>query len=289
MNIKKAVFPVAGFGTRFLPATKATPKEMLPIIDKPIIQYAVEEALEAGINEFIFVTHHAKRAIEDHFDENLDLKQRLKNDGKDDLLKLISKVGGKDSKFTFVRQDEPKGLGHAISCAQHLMEKNEYFAVILADDLIISEGKNVTSQLIDRVQQEDRQALALETVPTHDISKFGVISFSEQQEDVFQLSGIVEKPDPSEAPSDLAVVGRYIFNQSIFNSIDEKTPGKNGEIQITDAIEKQISDFVGIKFQGQRYDCGSKIGYLKANIELGLKHPEISEDLRNLLKEYCNL
>ncbi|RCL37495.1 MAG: UTP--glucose-1-phosphate uridylyltransferase [SAR86 cluster bacterium] len=289
MNIKKAVFPVAGFGTRFLPATKATPKEMLPIIDKPIIQYAVEEALEAGINEFIFVTHHAKRAIEDHFDENLDLKQRLKNDGKDDLLKLISKVGGKDSKFTFVRQDEPKGLGHAISCAQHLMEKNEYFAVILADDLIISEGKNVTSQLIDRVQQEDRQALALETVPTHDISKFGVISFSEQQEDVFQLSGIVEKPDPSEAPSDLAVVGRYIFNQSIFNSIDEKTPGKNGEIQITDAIEKQISDFVGIKFQGQRYDCGSKIGYLKANIELGLKHPEISEDLKNLLKEYCNL
>ena len=169
------------------------------------------------------------------------------------------------------------------------MEKNEYFAVILADDLIISEGKNVTSQLIDRVQQEDRQALALETVPTHDISKFGVISFSEQQEDVFQLSGIVEKPDPSEAPSDLAVVGRYIFNQSIFNSIDEKTPGKNGEIQITDAIEKQISDFVGIKFQGQRYDCGSKIGYLKANIELGLKHPEISEDLKNLLKEYCNL
>ena len=286
MNIKKAVFPVAGFGTRFLPATKATPKEMLPIIDKPIIQYAVEEALDAGIDEFIFVTHHAKRAIEDHFDENLDLKQRLKNDGKDDLLKLISRVGGKESKFTFVRQDEPKGLGHAISCAQHLIEKNEYFAVILADDLIINEGKNVTSQLIDRVREQDKQALALETVPTKDISKFGVISFNEQHEDVFQLSGIVEKPDPSEAPSDLAVVGRYIFNQSIFNSIDEKAPGKNGEIQITDAIEKQISDFVGIKFQGQRYDCGSKIGYLKANIELGLKHPEISDDLKNLLKEY---
>jgi len=286
MKIKKAVFPVAGFGTRFLPATKATPKEMLPIIDKPIIQYAVEEALDAGIDEFIFVTHHAKRAIEDHFDENLDLKQRLKNDGKDDLLKLISRVGGKGSKFTFVRQDEPKGLGHAISCAQHLIEHNEYFAVILADDLIINDGKNVTSQLIDRVREQDKQALALETVPTKDISKFGVISFNEQHEDVFQLSGIVEKPDPSEAPSDLAVVGRYIFNQSIFNSIDEKAPGKNGEIQITDAIEKQISDFVGIKFQGQRYDCGSKIGYLKANIELGLKHPEISDDLKNLLKEY---
>jgi UTP--glucose-1-phosphate uridylyltransferase len=286
MNIKKAVFPVAGFGTRFLPATKATPKEMLPIIDKPIIQYAVEEAVDAGIDEFIFITHHAKRAIEDHFDENLDLKQRLKNDGKDDLLKLISRVGGKGSKFTFVRQDEPKGLGHAISCAQHLIEKNEYFAVILADDLIINEGKNVTSQLIDRVREQDKQALALETVPTKDISKFGVISFNEQHEDVFHLSGIVEKPDPSEAPSDLAVVGRYIFNQSIFDSIDEKTPGKNGEIQITDAIQKQISEFVGIKFQGQRYDCGSKIGYLKANIELGLKHPEISDDLKNLLKEY---
>ena len=286
MIIKKAVFPVAGFGTRFLPATKSTPKEMLPIIDKPIIQYAVEEALDAGINEFIFVTHHAKRAIEDHFDENLDLKQRLKNDGKDDLLKLISRVGGNGSKFTFVRQDEPKGLGHAISCAQHLIEQNEYFAVILADDLITNEGKNVTSQLIERVREQDKQALALETVPSKDISKFGVISFNEQQEDVFHLSGIVEKPDPSQAPSDLAVVGRYIFNQSIFNSIDEKTPGKNGEIQITDAIEKQISDFVGIKFQGQRYDCGSKIGYLKANIELGLKHPEISDDLKNLLKEY---
>lgn len=286
MIIKKAVFPVAGFGTRFLPATKATPKEMLPIIDKPIIQYAVEEALDAGINEFIFVTHHAKRAIEDHFDENIDLKHRLKNDGKDDLLKLISRVGGNGSKFTFVRQDEPKGLGHAISCAQHLIEQNEYFAVILADDLIINEGKNVTSQLIERVREQDKQALALETVPSKDISKFGVISFNEQQEDVFHLSGIVEKPDPSQAPSDLAVVGRYIFNQSIFNSIDEKTPGKNGEIQITDAIEKQISDFVGIKFQGQRYDCGSKIGYLKANIELGLKHPEISDDLKNLLKEY---
>ena len=194
---------------------------MLPIIDKPIIQYAVEEALDAGINEFIFVTHHAKRAIEDHFDENLDLKQRLKNDGKDDLLKLISRVGGKESKFTFVRQDEPKGLGHAISCAQHLIEKNEYFAVILADDLIINEGKNVTSQLIERVREQDKQALALETVPSKDISKFGVISFNEQNEDVFHLSGIVEKPDPSEAPSDLAVVGRYIFNQSIFNSIDE--------------------------------------------------------------------
>ena len=286
MKIKKAVFPVAGFGTRFLPATKATPKEMLPIIDKPIIQYAVEEALDAGINEFIFVTHHAKRAIEDHFDENLDLKQRLKNDGKDDLIKLISRVGGKESKFTFIRQDEPKGLGHAIGCAQHLIEKNEYFAVILADDLIINEGKNVTSQLIDQVQDQDKQALALETVDSKDISKFGVISFNEQNEDVFHLSGIVEKPDSLEAPSDLAVVGRYIFNQSIFNSIDEKTPGKNGEIQITDAIEKQISKFIGIKFQGQRYDCGSKIGYLKANIELGLKHPEISDDLKNLLKEY---
>ncbi|MBL6820141.1 MAG: UTP--glucose-1-phosphate uridylyltransferase GalU [SAR86 cluster bacterium] len=286
MKIKKVVFPVAGFGTRFLPATKATPKEMLPIIDKPIIQYAVEEALDAGINEFIFVTHHAKRAIEDHFDENLDLKQRLKNDGKDDLLKLIARVGGKEAKFTFVRQDEPKGLGHAISCAQHLIEHNEYFAVILADDLIINEGKNVTSQLIDIVLKKDKQAIALEAVPSKDISKFGVISFNEQQDDVFHLSGIIEKPDPSEAPSDLAVVGRYIFNQSIFNSIDEKTPGKNGEIQITDAIEKQISNFVGIKFQGRRYDCGSKIGYLKANIELGLKHPEISDDLKNLLKEY---
>ena len=287
MNIKKAVFPVAGFGTRFLPATKATPKEMLPIIDKPIIQYAVEEALDAGINEFIFVTHHAKRAIEDHFDESLDLKQRLMNDGKDDLIKLISRVGGKESKFTFIRQDEPKGLGHAISCAQHLIEKNEYFAVILADDLIINEGKNVTSQLIDQVQDQNKQALALETVDSKDISKFGVISFNEQHEDVFHLSGIVEKPDPSEAPSDLAVVGRYIFSDEIFKAIDGTAPGKGGEIQLTDAIAvllKEKKEFQGYTFDGHRFDCGSKGGYLQATVELGMRHDREGKNFRKWLK-----
>ncbi len=289
MKIDKAVFPVAGFGTRFLPATKATPKEMLPIIDKPIIQYAVEEALEAGINEFIFVTHHAKRAIEDHFDENIDLKERLLKDGKNDLLELISKIGGKDSKFTFVRQDEPKGLGHAINCAQHLIEKDEFFAVMLADDLLINDSTNVTQQLLNEVIKTGKQAVALEKIPEKDISKFGVISFSNKNDNVYDLDGIVEKPDIADAPSDLAVVGRYIFNQSIFNSIDNNAPGKNGEIQITDAIEKQIANFIGIEFEGKRYDCGSKIGYLKANIELGLKHPETSSDLLSLLKEYKDL
>jgi len=289
MKIKKAIFPVAGFGTRFLPATKATPKEMLPVIDKPIIQYAVEEAQQAGITEFIFVTHHAKRAIEDHFDENIELLEKLKSDQKDHLVKQIQNIGGSTSRFTFVRQDEPKGLGHAISCAEHMINENEFFAVILADDLIDPLPGNILKDMISISIQSSKQVLALEKVLKQDVSKFGIVSTTKNHENIYTLDGIVEKPEENLAPSDLAVVGRYIFNHSIFDLIDSKNPGVNGEIQITDAIAKDIDNFLGYQFKEKRFDCGSKIGYLKANIEFGLSDPKLSVELKKYLKGLQNL
>lgn len=289
MKIKKALFPVAGFGTRFLPATKATPKEMLPVIDKPIIQYAVEEAQEAGITEFIFVTHHAKRAIEDHFDENIELLENLKSTKKDHLLKQIQNIGGSSSKFTFVRQDEPKGLGHAIKCAEHMINENEFFAVILADDLIDPLHGNVLKEMISISVQSSKQVLALEKVSKEDVSKFGIVSSTKNSKNIHYLDGIIEKPEENLAPSDLAVVGRYIFNHSIFDLIDPKQPGVNAEIQITDAIAKDIDNFLGYEFKEKRFDCGSKIGYLKANIEFGLSDPKLKFELKEYLKGLKNL
>ena len=283
MKIKKAVFPVAGFGTRFLPATKATPKEMLPVVDKPIIQYAVEEAAAAGIEEFIFITHHAKRAIDDHFDENHELVDALSKNNKTEFLKKIQNIGGKHAKFTFIRQGEPKGLGHAIGCAKHVIENNESFAVILADDLMKTEGKNVLEQMIEVAREKDTQVLGLERIEGEDISKFGVVDPIETGK-ICTLKGIVEKPSFSEAPSELAVVGRYIFSGSIFNHINNDAPGKNGEIQITDAILSDIANFVGYEFDGKRFDCGSKIGYLKANVEFGLSDGELGPALAEYIK-----
>jgi len=283
MKIKKAVFPVAGFGTRFLPATKATPKEMLPVVDKPIIQYAVEEAAAAGIEEFIFITHHAKRAIDDHFDENHELVDALSKNNKTEFLKKIQNIGGMQAKFTFIRQGEPKGLGHAIGCAKHVIEKNESFAVILADDLMKTEGKNVLEQMIEVAREKDAQVLGLERIEGEDISKFGVVDPIETGK-ICKLKGIVEKPSFSEAPSELAVVGRYIFNGSIFNHINNDAPGKNGEIQITDAILSDIANFIGYEFDGKRFDCRSKIRYLKANVEFGLADSELGPTLAEYLK-----
>ena len=283
MKIKKAVFPVAGFGTRFLPATKATPKEMLPVVDKPIIQYAVEEAAAAGIEEFIFITHHAKRAIDDHFDENYELVDALSKNNKTEFLKKIQNIGGKHAKFTFIRQGDPKGLGHAIGCAKHVIENDESFAVLLADDLMKTEGKNVLEQMIEVAREKDTQVLGLERIEGEDISKFGVVDPIETGK-ICKLKGIVEKPSFSEAPSELAVVGRYIFNGSIFKHINNDAPGKNGEIQITDAILSDITNFVGYEFDGKRFDCGSKIGYLKANVEFGLADSELGPALAKYLK-----
>ena len=211
MNIKKAVFPVAGFGTRFLPATKATPKEMLPIVDKPLIQYAVEEAAKIGVEEFIFITHHAKSSIDTHFKDNEDLYEMLVRQGKQDLANSIKHIGGAKAKFISVDQGEPKGLGHAIGCANDFIEEDEFFVVILADDLIFNQGPNILEQMKDQAEKYNKQVLALEKIPEKDISKFGVVDPKTTDGRISHLSGIVEKPAASAAPSDLAVVGRYIF------------------------------------------------------------------------------
>ena len=289
MNIKKAVFPVAGFGTRFLPATKATPKEMLPIVDKPLIQYAVEEAAKIGVEEYIFITHHAKSAIDKHFKHNENLYEMLLKQGKQDLADSIKDIGGANAKFISVDQGEPKGLGHAIGCANDLIDDGEFFAVILADDLIFSQGANVLEQMRDQAQKYNKQVLALEKIPHKDISKFGVVSPSSIDGRISHLSGIVEKPSAAEAPSDLAVVGRYIFKKDIFSHIDYDNAGKNGEIKITDAIMSNIDDFIGYEFLGERFDCGSKVGYLKANIAYGLQNHELKDELSSYLGDIKNL
>ena len=266
MKIKKAVFPVAGFGTRFLPATKSTPKEMLPVVDKPLIQYAVEEASRIGVEEFIFITHHAKGTIDKHFQNNSELYNMLLDQGKDDLANSIKDIGGPNAKFISVDQGEPKGLGHAISCVEKYIAEDEFFVVILG-----------------------KQVLALEQIPAVDISKFGVVDPESSEGRTFHLKGIVEKPLAEDAPSNLAVVGRYLFNKSIFDHIDNENAGKHGEIQITDAILSNIKDFIGFEFEGDRFDCGSKVGYLKANIALGLANEELSERLKNYIEEIKDL
>ena len=288
MEIKKAVFPVAGFGTRFLPATKSTPKEMLPIVDKPLIQYAVEEAAEIGVEEFIFITHHAKSSIEKHFKKDEGLLNMLLRGGKEDLAKSIKDIGGKNAKFISIDQEEPKGLGHAIGCAEQSIDDDEFFAVILADDLIYNKGNNVLKQMKDAAFENKKQVLALEKVNQEDVSKFGVVSVDSSKGRVSHLNDIVEKPDIDEAPSNLAVVGRYIFNKSIFGFIGDQA-GKNNEIQITDAIQRDIENFIGYEFEGQRFDCGSKVGYLKANIFHGLANDELNKELRNYLRGISNL
>ncbi len=289
MKIKKAVFPVAGFGTRFLPATKSTPKEMLPVVDKPLIQYAVEEAAEIGVEEFIFITHHAKSSIDQHFKKNESLFNMLIKQGKEDLANSIKDIGGTNAKFISIDQGDPKGLGHAIGCAENSIDHDEYFAVILADDLIYNRGNNVLKQMKEVAIKTKKQVLALERVKREETSKFGVVSPISTNKRISYLDDIVEKPDVDKAPSNLAVVGRYIFNKSIFNYIDEQNAGKNNEIQITDAIQKDIENFIGYEFEGERFDCGSKVGYLKANVFLGLENQELSKELKIYLKGIKNL
>ena len=289
MLIKKVVIPVAGLGTRFLPATKSTPKEMLPVVDKPLIQYAVEEASKAGIEEFIFITHHSKSSIKKHFEEDSNLFNKLMEDGKEDLASTIKNIGGSEAKFTYIEQGEPKGLGHAISCAKDAIDEDEWFFVILPDDLFMTKGANVTEQMIDIAKSENRQVLALQKIENEEISKYGVISPTSTNGKISTIDGIVEKPDYADAPSNLASIGRYLFKQTIFNHIDNDNPGKNGEVQITDAILSDIENFIGYEFDGLRFDCGSKSGYLKANIEFGLADEELSVELRSFIEEKKNL
>lgn len=283
MRIKKAIFPVAGLGTRFLPATKANPKEMLPIVDKPLIQYAVEEAIAAGITELIFVTSSSKRAIEDHFDSNMELESNLIARDKFELLKIVQNILPEGVSCSYIRQKSPKGLGHAVLCAKPLVS-NEPFAVILADDLIDSDKKNCLQQMIEVFEKTSSSIIAVQKIPFEETRKYGVVDV----DDGMWLRGIVEKPSPEQAPSNLGVVGRYILTPTIFPLLETVMTGSGGEIQLTDGIAKllKIESVAALQFQGRRFDCGSKLGYLQATLAYALKHPELSDDFQSLLQEF---
>jgi UTP--glucose-1-phosphate uridylyltransferase len=284
-KIRKAVFPVAGLGTRFLPATKASPKEMLPVVDKPLIQYAVEEAVEAGIEQLIFVTGRNKRSIPDHFDKAYELEAELEAKGKDKLLQLVKDIVPKHVSCIYLRQSEALGLGHAVLCAKPVVG-DEPFSVILADDLIDNANNGCVKQMVESYQQHAASILAVQQVDKDETDKYGIVSLKNQTDNEGFISGIVEKPAPADAPSTLAVVGRYILNPRIFHFLEKTQKGAGGEIQLTDAIADLLADeqVYAYEFEGIRYDCGSKLGYLQANVELGMKHPEIGAEFTRYLK-----
>jgi len=282
-KVTKAVFPVAGLGTRFLPATKASPKEMLPIVDKPLIQYAVEEAVGAGITDLIFITGRGKRAIEDHFDKAYELEAELQAHGKNKLLKEVRGLLPEGVSCAYVRQAEALGLGHAVLCARHLVG-DEPFAVILADDLIDA-SVPVMKQMAQVHGKTGGSVVAVQNVPREDTASYGIVSVEKTSGGVSRVSNIVEKPKPEEAPSTLGVVGRYILSPRIFHFLENLRPGAGREIQLTDAIGRLLREEAvnAYEFQGTRYDCGSKMGYLKATVNYALKHPELASDFRSFL------
>lgn len=283
-KIKKAILPVAGFGTRFLPATKAQPKEMLPIVDKPIIQYLVEEAVASGIEEIIFVTGRGKRAIEDHFDYSYELEHTLVEKNKMDLLKEIYKLPNL-AKYAFVRQPKPLGDGDAILKARHLVG-NEPCAIIFGDDIVDFE-KPCLAQLMDVFDKYGDPVIALERVPMDEVSKFGVVDPKKIDDRTYEIKRLVEKPRIEEAPSDLTVVGKYIITPDVFEELSKLKPDKGGEIRLADALANHIKNkkvVYGYEFEGKRFDCGSKMGFLKATVEFALKHKELNTRFRDYLK-----
>jgi len=282
--IKKAVFPVAGLGTRFLPATKANPKEMLPVVDKPLIQYAVEEAMQSGITELIFVTGRNKRSIEDHFDKNVELEASLMASNKSLLLESIRSIIPSHVKCIYTRQSEPLGLGHAVLQAKTIIN-DEPFAVLLADDLTDAKTP-VLKQLIGQHQKEQASVIAIEDIPKDKTVQYGIVDVSTSKDNLYKINSIVEKPQPKDAPSTLGVIGRYVFNPEIFDCLEKIKPGKGGEIQLTDAIQMLLSQqsIFAYQFEGKRYDCGDKLGFMKANIEFSKRHPEIGKEFIEFLK-----
>jgi UTP--glucose-1-phosphate uridylyltransferase len=286
-KIRKAVFPVAGMGTRFLPATKASPKEMLPVVDKPLIQYAVEEAVEAGMDQMIFITGRSKRAIADHFDKAYELEHELEAKAKDKLLNIVRSIVPDNVSCIYLRQAEALGLGHAVLCAQPVVG-DEPFAVILADDLIDGRAKSCLAQMVDVYEYHGRSVLGVEQVPIEETNKYGVVKANQLEDAIHTVDSIVEKPDPAKAPSNLAVVGRYILTPRIFNKLENTQKGAGGEIQLTDAIAALLNDeqVLAYEFKGKRYDCGSKLGYLEATVEYAMKHPELSDDFRCYLEGF---
>lgn len=285
-KIKKAVFPVAGLGTRFLPATKASPKEMLPVVDKPLIQYAVEEAVEAGMDQMIFITGRSKRAIADHFDKAFELEHELEAKGKEELLRIVRSIVPEHVSCIYLRQAEALGLGHAVLCALPVVG-NEPFAVILADDLIDGGGQACLAQMVHVYEYQGRSVLGVERVPQEETNKYGVVKATKLEDRVYKVESIVEKPSPDKAPSNLAVVGRYILTPHIFEKLKSTQKGAGGEIQLTDAIAALLKDeqVLAYEFHGKRYDCGSKIGYLEATVEYALKHEELSSEFRAYLQK----
>ncbi len=283
-KITKAVFPVAGFGTRFLPATKASPKEMLPIVDKPLIQYAAEEAIAAGATELIFITGKNKRSIEDHFDVAGELEAQLEASGKQKLLDILHDILPSHVSCIFIRQPKALGLGHAVLCAKPVVG-NEPFSVILADDLIDADI-SVTKQMADVYMARGCSVLGVEDVDPSATASYGIVDAEAIATGLLKVNGIVEKPQPEDAPSNLGVVGRYIFTPQIFDCLEKVKPGKGGEIQLTDGIADlmKLQDVYAYRFAGKRFDCGSKLGFMQANVELALKHPELKADFAQYLK-----
>jgi UTP--glucose-1-phosphate uridylyltransferase len=283
--IRKAVFPIAGLGTRFLPATKASAKEMLPVVDKPLIQYAVEEAYAAGIRQMIFVTGRTKRSIEDHFDTAYELESELEAAGKTALLEVARSIAPDDMTCVYVRQPRALGLGHAVLCAKELVG-NEAFAVLLADDLMVGQPP-VMAQMVQRYADWGTSLLAVQDVPRAHTQRYGIVSGQQVAEDMLDVSGIVEKPAPEAAPTTLAVAGRYILTPGLFKELENLPRGVGGEIQLTDGIAQLLrrEKVFAYRYQGQRYDCGSKLGFLQATVDLGRCHPEVGADFTTWLEQ----
>jgi UTP--glucose-1-phosphate uridylyltransferase len=281
--VRKAVFPVAGQGTRFLPATKAMPKEMLPIVDRPLIQYAVDEAREAGIEEFIFVTGRAKSAIEDHFDHSAELERSLEESGKLEALAAISKWVPEPGQISYTRQQMPLGLGHAVWCARYHIH-DEPFAVLLADDLILAKP-GCLKQMLEIYADVGGNVVAVEDVPKEHTDRYGILDVVEDDGRLARAKGLVEKPDPDAAPSTLSIIGRYILQPEVFVELDRQEKGAGGEIQLTDAMARTIGDvpFHGFRFDGKRYDCGNKLGFIEANIAFALDRAEMKDEMAEIL------
>jgi UTP--glucose-1-phosphate uridylyltransferase len=284
-RIRKAVFPVAGLGTRFLPATKAMPKEMLTLVDRPLIQHAVDEARAAGIEQFIFVTSRGKGALEDHFDNNNDLKASLEKRNKKRELELLKTTDIDSGQMLFTRQREPLGLGHAVWCARHLV-CGEPFAVLLADDVVLSK-RPCLKQMIEAYEEVGGNLVAVVDVPRDQTNRYGILDVSSDDGRLAKIKGLVEKPAPDKAPSTLSIIGRYILQPEIFDELESKQTGAGGEIQLTDAMAHLIGKqpFHGLRYEGKRYDCGDKVGFIEANVAFALAHPEMGEAVRTALKK----
>ncbi|MDM8539053.1 UTP--glucose-1-phosphate uridylyltransferase GalU [Desulfobacterales bacterium HSG17] len=285
MKIRKAVFPVAGLGTRFIPATKAMAKEMLPVVDKPIIQYAVEEAFAAGIEHIVFVTGRGKKALEDHFDRSFEIEHNLKMKGKNDLLKQIQELVPKTGTIIYTRQNQPLGLGHAIWCARDIVG-DEPFAVLLADDLIQTD-KPVLSEMVKKFDRLRASMAAVMEVDKDQTDKYGILDAQKVENDIVRIDDMVEKPKPEDAPSNLAIIGRYILTPKIFEYLEKGQTGAGGEIQLTDAMKTLLKEqpIFGYKFKGKRFDCGDKVGFQMANLAFALERPDMRDKLIEFIKE----